>query len=59
MDRLYSVKDTLKILNISRTNLYALVKLGKITPVKLGKRTLFNEEELNRFIEDLKKKKTT
>jgi excisionase family DNA binding protein len=57
MDKLYSVKETLKALCISRTNLYGLVKDGKLKPLKLGKRTLFPETELNRFIEDLKDKK--
>ncbi|OPY85146.1 MAG: Helix-turn-helix domain protein [Syntrophorhabdus sp. PtaU1.Bin153] len=46
----------LKILSISRTNLYNLVKAGKIVPVKLGKRTLFTEDELSRFIDSLEKK---
>lgn len=49
------MKETLKVLSISRTNLYSLVKDGKIKPLKLGKRTLFPESELNRFIEYLKK----
>jgi len=55
MEKLHSVKETLKVLSISRTNLYSLVKDGKIKPLKLGKRTLFPESELNRFIEYLKK----
>lgn len=55
MEKLHSIKETLKILSISRTNLYNLVKDGKIVPVKLGKRTLFTEEELTRFIRTLKK----
>jgi hypothetical protein len=46
----------LKILSISRTNLYNLVKAEKIVPVKLGKRTLFTEDELSRFIDSLEKK---
>jgi excisionase family DNA binding protein len=54
MEKLYSVKETLKALGISRTNLYSLIKDGKLKPLKLGKRTLFPESELNRFIEGLK-----
>ncbi|OPY75810.1 MAG: Helix-turn-helix domain protein [Syntrophorhabdus sp. PtaU1.Bin153] len=53
MDRLYSVTETLKILSISRSNLYGLTKDGKIASVKLGSRTLFKESELSRFIESL------
>ncbi len=55
MEKLHSIKETLQILSISRTNLYNLVKAGKIVPVKLGKRTLFTEDELTRFIGALKK----
>jgi len=56
MDKLYPVKEVLKILCISRTNLYSLMKEDKIKHVKLGGRTLFKESELNRFIESLDNK---
>lgn len=56
MDKLYPVKEVLKILSISRTNLYSLIKDGKLKPVKLGGRTLFKESELTRFIESLSDK---
>jgi excisionase family DNA binding protein len=53
MDKLYSVNDALNMLKISRAKLYLLMKDGAINPVKLGKRTLFKESELTRFIESL------
>jgi excisionase family DNA binding protein len=53
MDKLYPIKEVLKILSISRTNLYSLVKDGKLKAVKLGGRTLFKESELTRFIKSL------
>lgn len=53
MDKLYTVKDALDVLKISKANLYRLMKDGKINPIKLGKRTLFKESELERFIADL------
>lgn len=54
MDKLHTVKDTLSILCISRTKLYDLIGSGKIKPVKLDKRTLFPESEINRFLDTLK-----
>jgi len=36
---------------------YLLIKDGSIQPIELGKRTLFPESELNRFIEELKDRK--
>lgn len=56
LDKPHTVKDTLGILCISRTRLYQLISEGKIKPVKMGKRTLFFESELNRFLEGLKEK---
>ena len=37
----YSVNETLATLSIGRTSLYELVKRGELTPVKVGKKTLF------------------
>lgn len=56
MDKLYSIKDALNVLKISRAKLYLLIKDRSIKPVKIGKRTLFHESELNRFLEGLKQK---
>ncbi len=57
MDKLYSIKDALNVLKISRAKLYLLIKDKNINPVKIGKRTLFKESELNRFVESLSGKK--
>ena len=56
MDNLHPVKEVMKILGISRTNLYSIIKKGDIKPVKLGGRTMFPESEINRFLEALKNK---
>ena len=37
------------------TTLYRLINEGELKPVKIGKRTLFEEKELQRFIKTLKK----
>lgn len=55
MDKLYTVKEASEILRISRAKLYQLIHGGNIKPVKLDRKTLFPESELNRFIEDLKR----
>lgn len=55
MDKLYTIKEAMEILRISRANLYRLIADGEIQPLKLGGRTLFAESELDRFIENLKK----
>lgn len=49
-----TVKDVLNHLKIGRTNLYDLLKKGKIQTVKIGKRTLFDPEDLKKFIEGQK-----
>jgi excisionase family DNA binding protein len=54
MEKLYTIKETADLLRISKATLFRLMAEGKITPLKLGKRSLFTEEELTRFIETLK-----
>ena len=53
MDRLYTIKETYELLKVSRAKLYLLIKDGSLKPVKIGKKTIFKESELNRFIEEL------
>jgi excisionase family DNA binding protein len=53
MEKLYTIKETMDILKVSRTKLYLLVKDELILPVKIGRKSLFKESELNRFIEGL------
>ena len=55
MDKLFTVSETIQLLHISRGNLYRLIAEGKLKPIKLGKRTLFSEQELEAFIEKLKR----
>lgn len=53
MEKLYTIKEAADILRVSRAKIYLLIKDEKIKPVKLDKKTLFKESELNRFIESL------
>jgi excisionase family DNA binding protein len=56
MEKLLTINETLAILRITRTTLYRHMASGLVTPVKLGNRTLFKEEEIDRFIKSLPKK---
>jgi len=49
----YSVPETCHTLGISRSQLYKLVSVGDIRPVKIGSRTLFTNREIERFSDDL------
>jgi excisionase family DNA binding protein len=46
----YSVRETLELLSIGRTSLYDAVKRGELSPVKLGKKTLFYSDDLVAFL---------
>jgi excisionase family DNA binding protein len=56
MEKLYTVIETMELLRISRPTLYRFIKSGQLVPLKMGKKTLFTESELDRFLEDLKSK---
>lgn len=51
---LLTVNETLNYLKIGRTTLYALVKEGRLKTVKIGKRTLFDKRDIDKFIEENK-----
>jgi excisionase family DNA binding protein len=44
-----SVKEVEKMLKISHSTLYALIRAGKLNPVKLGRRTLFSIKEIEKI----------
>jgi hypothetical protein len=50
----YGVGETLELLSIGRTSLYAAVKRGELTPIKFGKKTLFYAIDLAAFLTRLK-----
>jgi excisionase family DNA binding protein len=45
----YSVRETVELLSIGRTSLYAAVRRGELKQIKLGKRTLFCAIDLAAF----------
>lgn len=50
----YSVAETLELLSVGRTSLYAAVKRGDLTPIKFGRKTLFCAVDLAAFLTRLK-----
>jgi excisionase family DNA binding protein len=50
----YGVRETIELLSIGRTSLYAAVRRGALTPVKFGKKTLFYATDLAAFLMRLK-----
>jgi excisionase family DNA binding protein len=53
--KLMTVEDVMKTLRISRPTLYRLLKAGKLGPVRIGKRVLFDTKDIAAFIERSKK----
>jgi excisionase family DNA binding protein len=53
MVKFYTIKEVAEMLKVSKQTIYRLMKDEKIIPTRLGKRTLFKESELNRFVESL------
>lgn len=50
----YAVDETLELLSIGRTALYAAVKRGDLKRVKFGKKTLFYAADLAAFLARLR-----
>lgn len=53
--RLLTVKEVCEYLNISKPTVYRLIKEGKLKPIKIGKSTRFEKEDIDKLIEELKK----
>lgn len=52
--RLLTVKEACEYLRITRATLYQLIKKGKIQPIKIGRKTLIDQDDLDRLIEESK-----
>ena len=57
MDKLYTFKETMEILRLSRVSIYRLINKGDIKPIKLSGKVLFLEEDIQALIDRLKKKR--
>ena len=54
MSPLVDLKAAARLLSISPWTVRAYLKTGKLVPVRLGRRVLFEEQELQRFIAEAK-----
>jgi excisionase family DNA binding protein len=50
----YGITETVELLSIGRSSLYALIRRGELEPVKVGKKTLFLAPDLTRFLNRLR-----
>lgn len=50
---LHPIPDAAAVLGISRTTLYELIADGEINTVKIGRRTLVTQDELERYVHTL------
>lgn len=47
----YSIREACAVSGIGRTTLYHLIKVGDLTPVKIGARTLIRRCDLDALLE--------
>lgn len=50
---LHPITDAAAVLGIGRTTLYQLIASGEIQVIKIGRRTLIAQEELERYVQTL------
>jgi len=49
----YTVNEVVREIGIGRSKLYAEIKAGKITPRKIGKKTIFLAKDIKAYLENL------
>jgi len=54
IEKLMTVQDLMDTLRISRPTLYRMLKAGRLRPVRIGKRTLFDPADIRVLIEEAK-----
>ena len=50
---LVTLKEVCQLLSLSRSSIYRLIDQGKLTPRKMGSRTLFLVSEIENFAKSL------
>ena len=58
IEKLLTVQDLMDTLRISRPTLYRMLKTGRLKPVRIGKRTLFDPADIRGLIQDAKEGET-
>lgn len=48
--KLYTSKEVMQILKVSKTTLYTYVRLNELKVIRIGRNVRISEDELNRFI---------
>ena len=51
---LHPIPDAAQVLGIGRSTLYELIARNKIATIKIGRRTLIAQDELERYVASLK-----
>jgi excisionase family DNA binding protein len=59
MEQLFNVEDSARILAISPWTIRALLRRGKLRPIRIGRRVCVSENELRRFVEEAQVKLPT
>jgi excisionase family DNA binding protein len=49
--RLIDLPELTKLTTLRKTKLYELINAGELRPIKLGRKTVFSEQEVNQWIE--------
>ena len=49
--RFIDVPETTNRTSLRKTKLYELINAGELRPIKLGRKTVFSEQEVNAWIE--------
>jgi len=49
--RLIAIPETLNRTSLCKTALYDRIKAGELRPIKLGKKTVFAESEINAWVQ--------
>ena len=53
--QLHSIADTLQRIPVGRSKLYEEISSGRLTVVKIGRRSFVSDNELRRYIDSLPK----
>lgn len=51
--RLLDIPELIKRTTLHKTKLYEIIKAGQLRPIKLGRKTVFSEQEVNQWIENV------
>jgi len=49
--RLIDLPELTKLTTLRKTKLYELINAGELRPIKLGRKTVFSEQEVSQWIE--------